>query len=95
MQSAEYQTPSPKISISSDRVGVSSVPAGCISKKWLCFTLRPYLKRYRADVVRIFFTTERMAQCGICPDDFPRIRVFSPEATHVIISDLKKYGFIE
>lgn len=95
MQNADFQTPQPKTSFQSDRVGVSSVPAGCVSKKWLCFTLRPYLKRYRADVVRVFFTSERMEQCGICPEEFPRIRVFSPEATHIIISDLKKFGFLE
>lgn len=77
------------------RVGESSVPAGCISKKWLCFTLRPYLRQYRPSVVRLFFTTERMQQCGISPDEYPRIRVFSPEATHAILTELKKYGFIE
>lgn len=95
MQIADSQHKTPHTDASADRVGVSSIPLGCISKKWICFTLRPYLKGYRPQVVRLFFTAERLERCGITPDEYPRIRVFSPEATSIIVSDLKKYGFIK
>lgn len=95
MQSAETQS---KIQIATpepDRVGDSSIPVGCVSKKWLFFKLRPSLTKYRPDVVRIFFTSERMERCNIDPEKFKTIKIFSPEATHVIVSDLKKYGFFD
>jgi len=94
MQNTDYQYKQTKTSPEPGRVGDSSVPAGCVSKKWLCFILRPYLKKYRTEAVRLFFTSERMEQCGISPDEYPRIRVFSPEATRVIISELQKFGFL-
>lgn len=95
MQNTDSQSKTTFTPASSYMVAESSIHAGCISKKQLCFTLRPYLKRYRGSVVRVFLTSERMERCGIDPDQYPRIRVFSPEATHVIISDLKKFGFLK
>jgi hypothetical protein len=74
---------------------LTECPAGCITKKWVFFTLRPDLRAYRAEVVRQFFTPDRLSRCGIPEEEFHRIRVFSPEASHAIKSDLKKIGFIE
>lgn len=95
MQNTDYQDKPTKTNPEPSRVGDSSIPAGCVSKKWICFTLRPYLSRYDTNVVRLFFTTERMERCGIDAGEYPRIRVFSPKATHVIIQDLKQFGFIK
>ena len=95
MQSTDLQTNQIHVTFDADRVGLSSVPAGCVTKKWLCFTLRPSLKSYRADVVRLFFTQERLERCGIVPDQYPKIRVFTPEATSVIVGDLVRLGFIK
>lgn len=95
MQSADFQNKAHSNTSESGRVGDYSVPAGCVSKKWLCFRLKPFLRKYRPDTCRAFFTQERLERCGITPDQYPRIRTFSPEATHVILTELKKYGFIE
>jgi len=70
-------------------------PDGCISKKWVFFVLRPGCTTYRADVLRQFFTQQRLERCGIQPDEFPRIRVFSPEASSAIKNDLRQLNFVE
>lgn len=93
MQNADAQTQTTAFTLPPGRVGDASKWEGCISKKELSTILRPH-RSYRSDVVRVFFTTERLERCGIAPDEFRRIRVFSVEATHIIVSDLVKFGFI-
>lgn len=69
-------------------------PAGCISKKWLFYILRPNAT-YRAQVVREFMeTADRLNRCGINPDQYNSIRIFTAEATNVILSDLKQLNFL-
>jgi hypothetical protein len=70
-------------------------PPGCITKKWLFYVLRPQNRVYRAEVVREFFTPDRLERCQIQPDEFPRIRVFSPVASYHIKNDLKSLNFIK
>jgi len=94
MQVTDLQHHSRKQVSSSDRVGDSSISTGCISKKEISNFLYPN-RSYRSSGVRIFFTEERLQRCGISPDEFRRIRVFSAQATHVIISDLQQFGFIK
>lgn len=70
-------------------------PSGCISKKWLFYTLRPYSAVYRSQVIHDFLNTaDRLQRCGISPDELGRVRVFSAEATAVILSDLRQLNFI-
>lgn len=94
MQMTEFQMPFNQTSPEHGRGGDSSNWAGCISKKQISAILRPHCT-YRSRVVRNFFTSERLERCGIRPDEFPHIRDFSVEATFIIVSDLKKYGFLK
>lgn len=73
----------------------AGLPAGCISKKWLFYKLRPAAAVYRAAVVREFMAAQnRLTRCGIDPDQYNRIRIFSAEATNVIIRDLQNLNFL-
>lgn len=95
MQNTEYQDKPTKTNPEHGRVGESSDLAGlgCVNKKWIFQRLKPH-RKYRTEVVRTFFTTERLERCGISPEQLSGIRDFSVEASHVIVSDLKKYGFL-
>jgi hypothetical protein len=71
------------------------LPKGCINKKWLYYLLRPDSMAYRAKVVRDFmFTADRLSRCGITPEQYPRIRVFTAEASATIVADLCKLNLI-
>lgn len=68
---------------------------GQICKKEIFYILRPDLKTYRAATVRNFFTPDRLQRCGIMPEEFPSIRVFSADASAVIVSELKRLDFLQ
>jgi hypothetical protein len=95
MQNTEYQDKPYVNAMEPGRVGESSVlpDIGCVNKKWIFQRLKPH-RKYRTEVVRTFFTTERLERCGISPEQLPSIRDFSMEASHVIVSDLQKFGFL-
>lgn len=61
---------------------------GCMTKKRLCFSLRPHLLTYQSYVILSFFTADRLERCGLTVDQLRRIRIFPPEATAVIIDEL-------
>ena len=94
----EYQNKTPQNRTLPDRVGEatnSAAPRGCISKKELSILLYPALS-YRSERVRAFFDADRLQRCKIgSVVELKRIRVFSPEATCVILSDLQQLGFIK
>jgi len=72
-----------------------TAPIGCITKKWLFYTLRPDRVVYRAAVVREFMAAaDRLERCGIGADEFNRIKIFSAEATAVILNDLRQLNFV-
>lgn len=95
MQNTDLQSENTTRTTKPGRVVDTSVLAdiGCVNKKWIFQRLKPH-RKYRTDVVRTFFTTERLERCGITPEQLPGIRDFSVEATHVILSDLQKFGFL-
>ena len=96
----EYQNKTPQNRTLPDRVGEATnsaaAPRGCISKKEISNYLYPN-RSYRSNRVRQFLcTADRLQRCRIkSPDELKRIRIFSPEATQVILSDLEKLGFIK
>lgn len=70
-------------------VDVPTIPATAqLSKKQLSFILRPDGAKYNYRVVEQFFSPERMHRCGVQPDNFKKIRVFSIEQTAAIKREL-------
>lgn len=98
MQKTDLQRKKTGYLPNSDRVGEGSENAvnikGCISKGDICQRLRPNLSRYQSYVVREFFTPDRLKACGISPDQFKTVRVFPPDASAFIISELQRLNFL-
>lgn len=69
-------------------------PVGCISKKMLFYWLRPDCRSYRPGPVRDFLNPERLARCGLTAEQLHHIRIFPPEASAVIVADLRQLRFL-
>ena len=75
--------------------GAASVYAGgLISKGQLFFLLRRDCTRYSTRTIQSFFTPERLQRCGLSETEFRRTRLFSADATSVIVSELKSLNLI-
>ena len=71
------------------KMHVPTIPASAqISKKQVFFILRPDCKRQCDRVLKQFFDQERMARCGIQPDNYPRIKTFTINQTAQIKREL-------
>lgn len=75
--------------------GIASVYAGgLISKGQLFLLLRRDCTRYSTRTIRDFFTPERLQRCGLDETEFRRTRLFSADATSVIVSELKQLNLL-
>lgn len=67
---------------------------GQISKGQIFCILRPDCTRYNTRAIQAFFTPERLQRCGLDTDEFQRKRLFSPDETATIISELETLNLL-
>ncbi len=66
-------------------MAVPVIPATAqLSKKEIFHLLRPDIRSGRSRVLAAFFTPERLFRCGIQPERYKHVRVFSCEETAAI-----------